>query len=164
MAGCSKTDIFGYESYDHCMLEVMSGRSSINGSDSMLKYATSYCTEKFPLSSRKIVSWEDLPSTSVEKEADKIIKEADKIIKEYEKEKAIEDAIEATGINNISNNDLNKLLEILENRQENMKNNLPILEGEIIELRMEIEVRKRDGKWDISANKVEDMTDEELFK
>jgi len=41
LGGCSKTDLFGYSSYNHCMVEAMRNQNSP-------QYPILYCKELFP--------------------------------------------------------------------------------------------------------------------
>jgi len=43
LGGCSKTDLFGYTSYDQCMLEIMEQPHKGMG-----RIADDYCRELFP--------------------------------------------------------------------------------------------------------------------
>jgi len=47
LIGCDKTELFGYESFEHCVLETMKEQKT-TVSEEVLKYAEGYCLRKFP--------------------------------------------------------------------------------------------------------------------
>ena len=62
LAGCDgfdKTNMFGYESYSHCMLKVLSTQPALD--DNIRTYAKTFCKEKFPDQAFDIIDWNDLP-------------------------------------------------------------------------------------------------------
>lgn len=139
LTGCDwldKTDLFGYESYSHCMLKVISTQPALD--DNIRIYAQTFCKEKFPDQTYEIIDWDDLPKTNAttgltadeQSEYNQLLEEAETWIDV----KAVKDMTDE---------------ELL---------------GEVNALIDEIKKRKGEDIWSNPTKKAEDMTDDELIE
>ena len=158
LTACNKTDLFGYESYNHCMLGTVASQPGFKEKNSTLQYAISYCLEKFPHHSFGVTKEESELS-------------ADEIVEKYRKQAATEDAMKKTGINNVSNEDIQTLLNMLSPGYERTKKYVLNVKKKINILDEEIEKRIVEGVWDIKEKETWtvvkapiNMTDEELIR
>jgi hypothetical protein len=153
LAGCEKSAQLGYDSYNQCMVEITREQQNTNSS---LQYATTYCLELFPNQfSLKESSIIPATNTTLEEGSTESISPEDS-------DKIIADEIREGGLSNASNNNLVKLLGILEKREQTEPENLQAITEELNEVIAIIEIRIAEGQWnsDVDNSGVPSTTEE----
>jgi hypothetical protein len=150
LAGCEKSDQIGYDSYNQCMAEKTSEQQNINSS---LQNATTYCLELFP----NQFSLAESPG----------VHETDSTLEVESTESISPDELAANeirkgGLDKASNDDLVKLLGILEKREQTKPESLQVIADELNDVIAIIENRIAEGQWnsDVDNSGVPPTTEE----
>ena len=134
--GFDRTNIFGYESYSHCMLKVLSTQPALD--DNIRTYAKTFCKEKFPDQAFDIIDWNDLPESNPTAGLT-----PDEQAEYNQLREEVEGWIDIKAVKDMTDEEL---------------------KDEVYALIDEIKKRKGEGIWSIPTEAVQDMTDEELFE
>jgi|APSaa5957512535_1039671.scaffolds.fasta_scaffold102380_2 hypothetical protein len=177
LTGCDRTDLWGYESYSHCMLEVISKQPSVD--NDVKTNAKIYCSQKFPWKSYAdvIVGGDNITELNtpnvralfIDAQGIQISKEkfdevrlkidplkifTDEEVFSYMTPQQLAFIKDAKDLTN----------EELWQRVKQKNNLIKEINKEMKDLRDEVDKRKSKGVWSIPTKAVEDMTDEELFE
>ena len=188
LTGCNKSDLWGYESYSHCMLEVISKQPSVD--DDIKTNAKTYCEEKFLGESvLTIINKEKHKSDPYGIYTDRDAKGLDNEIETstpnnrhlffdkqgnpVTKEKFMKERNKLDPLVILTDEELFPYMTTQERAlfrdtkdltNEELSQRVKETNKAIKDLRKEVDKRKSKGVWSIPAKAVEDMTDEELFE
>jgi len=149
LTGCDefdRNDIFGYESYSHCMLKVISTQPTVD--NDIRIHAQTYCKEKFPEKDSEIIVRDDLPEL---KELDpNLTADRRAELKELFPYMTPEERRYFIALSNLTDEEIWQRVEELRAARK--------------ELRAEVDKRISKGVWSIPLKEPKDMTDEELLQ